>query len=65
MLCCSLCLNPQAIAAAALYAQDWPLLVLCPASLRLLWAEQLEQWLPCLDPRSIHLGKETPHSIHK
>lgn len=46
----------QAIALAACYRCDsWPLLVVCPASLRLVWAEELEKWLPDLPPGSIHI----------
>ena len=35
----------QALAAAAAYRSEWPLLVVCPASLRLAWAEEAERWL--------------------
>jgi hypothetical protein len=46
----------QAIALAACNMQEWkPLLVICPASLRLLWAEEIEKWLPELRPRDLHL----------
>ena len=34
---------------------EWPLLIIVPASLRLLWAEELEKWLPHLRPSSIHV----------
>ena len=36
----------QAIAVAALYVREWPLLICCPASLRWQWAESIEKWLP-------------------
>ncbi|CAM6013956.1 unnamed protein product [Sphagnum balticum] len=45
----------QAIAIAACYREEWPLLVICPASLRLVWAEELERWLPFLSPLDVHL----------
>jgi SNF2 family DNA or RNA helicase len=40
--------------------EDWPLLVIVPASLRLVWAEELERWLPHLRPSGIHVitGKD-------
>ena len=40
--------------------EEWPLLVVAPASLRLVWAEELEKWLPGLRPCHIHVieGKE-------
>jgi hypothetical protein len=35
---------------------DWrPLLVICPASLRLTWADELDRWLPGLPPSQIHV----------
>lgn len=50
----------QAIALASCYQDEWPLLVVAPASLRLVWAEELEKWLPHLRPGAIHVieGKE-------
>jgi len=46
----------QAIALAACHAEEWtPLLIICPASIRLLWAEELEKWLPSLAPSSVSL----------
>ncbi len=37
-------------------AQDeWPLLVVVPASLRLAWAEELARWLPHLRPSAVHV----------
>lgn len=50
----------QAIALASCYREEWPLLVVCPASLRLVWAEELEKWLPQLRPARIHVieGRE-------
>ena len=35
----------QAIAIAAYYADDWPLLVVCPSSVRLTWKNELLRWL--------------------
>lgn len=44
----------QAIALAACHMHEWsPLLVICPASLRLLWCEELEKWLPGIRPCDI------------
>lgn len=35
-------------------AQDeWPLLVIAPASMRLVWAEELEKWMPHLRPSQV------------
>ena len=47
--------TPQAIALMATY-DTWPVLIICPASMRLVWAEELERWAPELfQPRSIHV----------
>jgi len=47
----------QAIAIAATYRSEWPLLVLCPTSLALAWCEELEKWCPFLKPGDINLVK--------
>lgn len=36
----------QAIAIAYYYRTEWPVLIVCPSSLRDGWAEQIERWLP-------------------
>lgn len=35
----------QAIAIARVYVENWPLLIVCPSSLRLNWREELLRWL--------------------
>lgn len=45
----------QSIALAACYKDKWPLLIVVPASLRLVWAEEIEKWLPELPPCDIHI----------
>ena len=45
----------QAIAIAVHYANEWPLLVVCPTSMSLTWCEELERWCPFLAPGDINL----------
>ena len=45
----------QAIAIAVHYANEWPLLVICPTSMSLTWCEELERWCPFLAPGDINL----------
>lgn len=46
----------QALAAMACYREEWPLLIVVPASLRLVWAEAVEAWLPFLRPTDIKVS---------
>lgn len=43
----------QALALAAHYADEWPVLVVCPSSLCSAWAEEAAQWLP---PGALGIG---------
>ena len=38
-----------------LMQDEWPLLVVVPASLRLMWAEEFEKWMPHLRPSQVCL----------
>jgi hypothetical protein len=46
----------QAIAIAGCFMNEGSILVVCPAILRIPWAEELERWLPVSSPSDIHLG---------
>lgn len=45
----------QAIASAYLYKNEWPLLVLCPASLKVNWREEFFKWIPELKKNEVYL----------
>lgn len=52
----------QAIAIACCYAEDWPVLVICPSSVRAMWANEFERWVPGLtfaDISTNFTGKKT------
>ena len=35
----------QSIVIAAHYASEWPLLIVCPATMRYIWEQELRKWL--------------------
>ncbi|KAL8559599.1 hypothetical protein ACOMHN_008310 [Nucella lapillus] len=45
----------QAIAVASYFQSEWPLLIIVPSSLRYVWIEELEKWLPEILPHEINL----------
>lgn len=48
----------QAILLACCFSEDWPLLVVVPASLRGVWAAELQAWVPPslhLQPGNVHI----------
>jgi SWI/SNF-related matrix-associated actin-dependent regulator of chromatin subfamily A-like protein 1 len=51
----------QALAVSYLFKSDWPLLVICPASLKFTWRDEVVKWIPSLeegDVQIIEYGKE-------
>jgi SWI/SNF-related matrix-associated actin-dependent regulator 1 of chromatin subfamily A len=49
----------QAIAVASIYRNEWPCLVFMPASMRWVWAEELERWLLDLRPGDVKVVRST------
>ncbi|XP_043930881.1 DNA annealing helicase and endonuclease ZRANB3 [Protopterus annectens] len=45
----------QAISVAYFYKEEWPLLIVVPSSLKYPWIEELEKWIPELNPDDITL----------
>ena len=48
-------LQAQALAIASYYREEWPLLIVTPASIRAIWAEEVERWYPFITPKDIHI----------
>jgi len=52
----------QALAICTVYKHDWPMVVICPSSLRYNWREEILKWMPWIRNSDIHLltmGRET------
>jgi superfamily II DNA or RNA helicase len=54
----------QAIGLAGCYKDKWPVLVVVPASLRLVWAEEFEKWMPDLSPADIQVIFDSADKLH-
>ncbi|XP_041822212.1 DNA annealing helicase and endonuclease ZRANB3 [Chelmon rostratus] len=53
----------QAIAVAYAFRQEWPLLVVVPSFLKYPWIEELERWIPELQPGDINLVENKSHTM--
>ncbi|KAH3761372.1 chromatin remodeling factor18 [Pelomyxa schiedti] len=56
----------QAIAIASYFREEWPLLIICPSSLRLNWASEITKFIPDIDPfevKAIMKGKDAPDTL--
>ncbi|XP_039997891.1 DNA annealing helicase and endonuclease ZRANB3 isoform X2 [Xiphias gladius] len=53
----------QAIAVAYAFRHEWPLLVVVPSSLKYPWIEELERWIPELQPGDINLVENKSHTM--
>ena len=49
--------SAQAIRLCLEYADEAPVLIVCPASLRYTWAHEIEKWLPTLAPSEVSIAK--------
>ncbi|XP_064621798.1 uncharacterized protein LOC135484357 [Lineus longissimus] len=59
----------QAICIAYYYKSEWPLLIVVPSSMKFIWIEEIEKWLPEIMPHDINLLLNTsdlsdiPHAL--
>lgn len=51
----------QALSVAYYYRIEWPLLILTPSSMRYSWVEEIERWLPEIEPTQINLIRGVNH----
>ena len=49
----------QAIATCCAFRGDWPVLVVVPNSVRFVWADELERWIPDLGPFGVNVVKSS------
>lgn len=45
----------QAIATCCAFRKDWPVLIVVPNSVRLVWADELERWIPAIGPGGVNV----------
>lgn len=45
----------QAIAVCCAFRADWPAVIVVPNSVRLVWADELERWIPDLGPGGVNI----------
>jgi len=55
----------QAIGIMYLYSTDWPLLIICPASLKYSWRDEILKWLPSMKQKDIQLFKQVREPFQK
>lgn len=66
LVCCQgLGKSLQALSVASYYHEDWPLLIICPSSLRLNWGEEITKWLPFMSRENIFvvLNAKDGHAV--
>ncbi|CDW57051.1 SWI:SNF matrix associated [Trichuris trichiura] len=53
----------EALAAAVYYKSEWPLLIVCPSSVKCTWAEEIAENVPSLDPSSICVVNSSAENV--
>jgi hypothetical protein len=55
----------QAIALCAYFSEDWPVLIICPSSLRYNWQNEFLKWMPCISESDINVVLSAKERIGK
>ncbi|CAG2112372.1 unnamed protein product, partial [Medioppia subpectinata] len=55
----------QAISIAQWFRDDWPLLIVCPSSLRYQWRDQINKWLPTVKEDDIYVVTKEMENLPK
>ena len=45
----------QAIGVSLLFKENWPVLIICPSSLKLVWRDEIEKWIPEINKDKINI----------
>jgi SWI/SNF-related matrix-associated actin-dependent regulator 1 of chromatin subfamily A len=45
----------QAIGIALLYKEEWPVLIICPSSLKFVWRDEILKWIPNINDDKINI----------
>ena len=45
----------QAIGIALLYKEEWPILIICPSSLKFVWRDEILKWIPDINDDKINI----------
>ena len=45
----------QAIGVSLLFKENWPVLIICPSSLKLVWRDDIEKWIPEINKDKINI----------
>ena len=45
----------QAIGVSLLFKENWPVLIICPSSLKLVWRDEIEKWIPDINNDKINI----------
>lgn len=53
----------ESLALAYMYKEEWPLLVVCPSSLKYTWREQIMRWFKSIKEYEVQIYQKTGVNI--